>query len=48
MLARPGLSDDVRNLSLAGLLTKLANEASDDDKAKLTGLLEAAKKFGIK
>jgi hypothetical protein len=48
VLARPGVSEDLKNLSIAGLLTKLANEASDDDKAKLTGLLEAAKKFGIK
>jgi uncharacterized membrane protein YqiK len=48
ILARPGVSDDLKNLSIAGLLTKLANEATGDEKGKLQGLLDAAKKIGVK
>ncbi len=48
VLGRPGVADDLKNLSLAGLLTRLANDANADDKPKLQGLLDAARKMGIK
>lgn len=48
VLGRPGVSEDLKNLSVAGLLTRLANEATGDDKSKLDGLLDAARKIGVK
>jgi uncharacterized membrane protein YqiK len=48
VLSRPGVTEDMKNLSIAGLLTRLANEATGDDKGKLQGLLDAAKKIGVK
>ncbi len=48
VLSNPSISsDDLKNLSIAGLLQKLAANAEGDDKAKLVGLLEAAKKMGL-
>jgi uncharacterized membrane protein YqiK len=48
VLVRPGVAEDMKNLSLAGLLARLANEAAEDEKPKLQGLLEAARKMGIR
>jgi uncharacterized membrane protein YqiK len=48
VLSRPTLAEDLKDLSIAGLLTRLASEASGDEQTKLAGLLEAAKKLGVK
>jgi uncharacterized membrane protein YqiK len=48
VLARPTLAEDLKDLSIAGLLTRLATEADGEEKAKLAGLVEAAKKLGLK
>lgn len=48
VLTRPDLAGDLKNLSIAGLLSQLASEASGEDQAKLAGLVEAAKKLGLK
>lgn len=48
VLSRPGLPGDVKDLSLAALLARLASEASGDEKSKLHALVEAAKKLGVK
>jgi len=48
VLSRPTLAEDLKDLSIAGLLSRLASEASGEDQAKLAGLVEAAKKLGLK
>ena len=48
VLSRPTLAEDLKDLSIAGLLARLASEASGDEQAKLAGLVEAAKKLGLK
>lgn len=48
VLTRPDLAGDLKDLSIAGLLSRLAGESSGDDQAKYAGLLEAAKKLGLK
>jgi uncharacterized membrane protein YqiK len=48
VLSRPTLAEDLKDLSIAGLLTRLASEASGEEQAKLAGLVEAAKKLGLK
>jgi uncharacterized membrane protein YqiK len=48
VLSRPTLAEDLKDLSIAGLLSRLASEASGDEQAKLAGLVEAAKKLGLK
>jgi hypothetical protein len=48
VLARPTLAEDLKDLSIAGLLTRLATDADGEEKAKLAGLVEAAKKLGLK
>jgi uncharacterized membrane protein YqiK len=48
VLSRPTLAEDLKDLSIAGLLARLASEASGDEQAKLAGLVEAAKRLGLK
>ena len=39
---------DLKDLSVAALLGKLATNASGDEKTRLLGLVEAAQKLGVK
>ncbi len=49
VLSRPALgAGDIKDLSVAALLSKLAADAQGEDKGKLMGLIEAAKKLGVK
>ena len=49
VLSRPAVgSDDLKNLSIAALLGKLAGNAEGEEKTKLLGLVEAAKQLGVK
>jgi uncharacterized membrane protein YqiK len=48
VLSNPAISaDDLKNLSIAALLGKLAGKAEGDEKQKIMGLIEAAKKMGL-
>ena len=40
-------SEDLKNLSLTALLTRLMAEADGDTKSNMTSVLNAAKRFGI-
>lgn len=49
VLSRPALNaGDIKDLSLASLLSSLATKADGAEKTKLLGLIEAAKQLGIK
>ncbi len=49
VLHRPAVNaGELKDLSLAALIVKLAGEANGDEKTKLMGLAEAAKKLGVK
>lgn len=49
VLSRPSVGPgDLKDLSIAALLGRLAAESQGEDKNKLMGLLEAAKKLGVR
>jgi len=49
ILSNPAIdAGDIKDLSIAALLNKLAQRSEGDDKTKLLGLMEAAQKLGIK
>ena len=49
VLQRPAVgAGDIKDLSVAALIFKLAGDATGDEKSKLMSLVDAAKKLGLK